>query len=247
MRVLIASDKDVKNSIVNAKHDKAMKWKVPKTARAGDLCALSHWSKGLYALAELLEEPRAEKGKVGVYLGNIGNIKVLDVAILHEILVKRIPGWKWATYPKKYTTVPMEFEADLLKLMSVRNRAPGEVDYSSEEGAAKFRHHIVRERDTGLSDRKKAAVLAKTGALKCQACGFDFSECYGKVGEGFCEVHHLDPLSMRRGNSSTARKDLAVVCSNCHRIPHRRGLLTMPELVSTLSRKSPGVRVARSL
>jgi 5-methylcytosine-specific restriction protein A len=83
-----------------------------------------------------------------------------------------------------------------------------------------------------LSDPFKAARLEKlvdfkkkNGAkLFCEVkqCGFDFEARYGSVGAGFAEVHHLRPLSTT-GATSTRLSDLAVLCSNCHRMVHRGG------------------------
>jgi 5-methylcytosine-specific restriction protein A len=63
--------------------------------------------------------------------------------------------------------------------------------------------------------------------LSCQACGFTFSERYGAIGEGYIEVHHLNPLSERNETLwneavRTSIADVRIVCSNCHRMLHRR-------------------------
>jgi 5-methylcytosine-specific restriction enzyme A len=89
------------------------------------------------------------------------------------------------------------------------------------EGNPRLRAHLWRERNTSIIKKKKMDVLAKTGALMCEACGFDSVKVYGKHGKGFCEVHHLTPLHKADGVVKTELKDLAIVCSNCHRIIHR--------------------------
>ncbi len=53
-------------------------------------------------------------------------------------------------------------------------------------------------------------------------CKFDFAATYGELGDGYCEAHHLKPLSESNGKAKTKLKDLAIVCSNCHRIIHRK-------------------------
>jgi 5-methylcytosine-specific restriction protein A len=92
---------------------------------------------------------------------------------------------------------------------------------TAEEGEFVLTEHIERERDGGLAALKKKAVLAAVGCLKCEACDFDFGEVYGEIGAGFCEVHHIRPLSERDGAEDTRLDDLAVLCSNCHSIIHR--------------------------
>ena len=42
------------------------------------------------------------------------------------------------------------------------------------------------------------------------------------LGEGFIECHHVTPVSELRAGTRTRLSDLAVVCSNCHRMLHRR-------------------------
>ena len=65
-------------------------------------------------------------------------------------------------------------------------------------------------------------MLDTTGALRCQVCGFSFGETYGDLGESFIECHHLTPVSELKAGATTNLSDLVVVCSNCHRMLHRR-------------------------
>ncbi len=69
--------------------------------------------------------------------------------------------------------------------------------------------------------------------FRCQVCDLAFEERYGELGEGFIEVHHLKPLADYEGEVTVdPRDDMAVVCSNCHRMLHRgpKGPLTVEEL-----------------
>ena len=76
----------------------------------------------------------------------------------------------------------------------------------------------------------------------CQVCGFDFAAVYGKLGEGYCEVHHLNPLSERSDQDwdeglTTSLEDVVVLCANCHRMVHRqRPALSLDVLRSRFSR-----------
>ncbi len=92
---------------------------------------------------------------------------------------------------------------------------------STLEGNPRFVAHLRRERNSKIVKAKKSATLRATGKLCCEACGFDFKEVYGDAGDGFCEVHHIHPLSKADGVVKTELSDLAIVCSNCHRIIHR--------------------------
>lgn len=108
------------------------------------------------------------------------------------------------------------------------------------EGAARLVSHLRRERNRVLVDAKKAATLSANGSLCCEACGFDFSATYGALGEGFCEVHHLVPLSASSESVTTTLDDLAVLCSNCHRVIHRSTpMLSVVELFKVVARGRP--------
>lgn len=100
---------------------------------------------------------------------------------------------------------------------------PPDIDLPSAgtEGALRLVSHLRRERDRAIVEAKKAAALNAKGRLCCEVCGFDFAATYGAYGEGFCEVHHLVPLSAASDSVTTTLDDLAIVCSNCHRIIHR--------------------------
>jgi 5-methylcytosine-specific restriction protein A len=97
---------------------------------------------------------------------------------------------------------------------------PEEDEESSVEGRIIFRQHRGRERDPSLTRKKKEAVKKRAGRLACEVCGLDFSERYGALGEGFIECHHTLPLAVG-AERHTKTSDLALVCSNCHRMIHR--------------------------
>ena len=105
-----------------------------------------------------------------------------------------------------------------------------DVDLTGKEGLRVLRSYLQVERDRSLVAAKKAAVLIATRRLACEVCTFDFFERYGDRGKEFCEVHHLRPLASG-GFRQTALDDLAVVCSNCHRMMHRSDrVLSVEEL-----------------
>ena len=93
---------------------------------------------------------------------------------------------------------------------------------SFAEGVEKYHLHRSRERLFGNTRKAKAARLKQTGALSCDICNFDFFTKYGALGLGFIEAHHKIPVSELDGNTKTKISDLALVCSNCHRMLHRQ-------------------------
>ncbi len=90
------------------------------------------------------------------------------------------------------------------------------------EGRLLTRQHVVRVRDPRLVKAKRNDALNKHGNLKCEVCEFDFFAKYGAHGDGYIECHHTKPLATLAEGHKTHVKDLALVCSNCHRMIHRR-------------------------
>jgi 5-methylcytosine-specific restriction enzyme A len=102
------------------------------------------------------------------------------------------------------------------------------------EGNLLTRIHVVRERSRKLVEAKKRAVIAQTGRLACECCGFEFEVRYGPPGAGFIECHHKTPVSKLRPGDVTRLADLAVVCANCHRIIHKSAPWRSVEEVAAL-------------
>ncbi|MBK8640476.1 MAG: HNH endonuclease [Chromatiaceae bacterium] len=91
------------------------------------------------------------------------------------------------------------------------------------EGKLKERLHRSRERNPEIIRRAKQIALTRDGVLRCACCGFDFEKVYGKPGKDFIEGHHTKPLSSLHIDGELTRvDDIALVCSNCHRMLHRR-------------------------
>jgi len=89
------------------------------------------------------------------------------------------------------------------------------------EGKKKYRLHRKAERDRSVVIKAKEKRLAEVDELICDVCDFSFLDKYGTLGEGFIEAHHKIPVSELDGSKKTKISDLALVCSNCHRMLHR--------------------------
>ncbi|UXH44427.1 HNH endonuclease [Rossellomorea vietnamensis] len=89
------------------------------------------------------------------------------------------------------------------------------------EGKILFRVHKLRERNVGAVKKKKQQAL-ENNELYCEICQFDFFKTYGEIGKGFIECHHTIPVSEYTEKNNTRLQDLILVCSNCHRMLHRR-------------------------
>jgi 5-methylcytosine-specific restriction protein A len=101
-------------------------------------------------------------------------------------------------------------------------------DAEAEEGGLLMRRHRTRERDPKLRDAKIAQALATGGGLACEVCGFDFAATYGERGAGYIESHHVVPLHVT-GSRTVRLDDLALICSNCHRMIHRTARWLRPD------------------
>jgi len=102
---------------------------------------------------------------------------------------------------------------------------------SVREGQVLYKLHKVRERDAGIVKSKKRQAWDLFGKLACEVCIFEFQEYYGEIGKGYIECHHKSPLSKIKLESVTTLDDLALVCSNCHRMLHREiDLLSIEDL-----------------
>jgi hypothetical protein len=97
----------------------------------------------------------------------------------------------------------------------------------------RFVNHYERD------DKLRAAAVEHHG-VKCKVCGFDFEEVYGERGRDFIEAHHLIPVSsLGKETKVDPKRDMTVLCSNCHRMIHlRKDRILTPEELKNALRKS---------
>lgn len=102
-----------------------------------------------------------------------------------------------------------------------------------KEGAKKQYYVTKYERNPRL----RKAALAIHG-YTCMACGFNFEDKYGARGKNYIEVHHIKPLAeIGEEVEVDPETDLICLCSNCHRIVHRKTnyVLSLEELKTIIS------------
>lgn len=95
-----------------------------------------------------------------------------------------------------------------------------EDEIQAAEGRVLLVRHLRRERSRPLRAKKIAQVRRDGIPLNCEVCAFSFEAGYGERGKEYIEVHHILPLHAS-GPTVTKLEDLALVCSNCHRMIHR--------------------------
>jgi 5-methylcytosine-specific restriction protein A len=108
------------------------------------------------------------------------------------------------------------------------------------EGRILYRRHRARERNRQLVKKAKEKALRLHGRLFCAACQFDFASTYGKVGEGYIECHHTLPLSELSRRRTTRMEEIVLLCSNCHRMVHRKRPWLTVKQVTSLAASSHG-------
>jgi 5-methylcytosine-specific restriction endonuclease McrA len=107
-------------------------------------------------------------------------------------------------------------------------------NYVGREGKAKIRIHRIKERDRKLVKLAKRLFRRTHGSLHCECCATDFELRYGQLGYDYIEAHHRTPLSLLSGDIETTPDDLAMLCSNCHRMAHRATDCSMDDVVAAL-------------
>ncbi len=146
------------------------------------------------------------------YPGTPTNGSHLDREVLAEFL----------SDPATMSTIAAEIKATILRgdVVSMALDDDGEALTEAIEGRLLFVRHRRRERSPKLRAKKIEATRRSGLPIACEVCGFDFHSFYGELGADFIEVHHVTPL-YASGETVTRLCDLALLCSNCHRMIHR--------------------------
>ncbi len=145
-------------------------------------------------------------------------------------------------YPSiKFTKIfgnTYEVEFIGLDLLNDDNINPLET-IETENGVEGKRKKIYTTKyERSFENRKKAIQIHGT---RCMVCDFDFEEVYGELGKDFIEVHHTKPLSsLDEEIIVDPEKDLVCLCSNCHRMVHRKKdkILSVEELKEIMEGQS---------
>lgn len=154
------------------------------------------------------------------------------VPVLLDILAGMI---KTTYFTKDNKGIPIldykEHKFDCGKDEELYTLFPDEVDSRFHEGAKK----IISVNSYERSKLGRNKCIEKYG-FNCVICNFSFKKVYGKLGEGYIHVHHLKPLAeITREYTLDPVKDLRPVCPNCHAMLHRKGNISIKELMCLMS------------
>jgi len=83
--------------------------------------------------------------------------------------------------------------------------------------------HIQIEKVYYKRNQKLIKSLKENSDYCCEACGFNFNKFY-KDSPNYIEAHHIVPISeMTSSSKTTTKDDIALLCSNCHKMIHKFG------------------------
>jgi 5-methylcytosine-specific restriction protein A len=127
-----------------------------------------------------------------------------------------------------------DIDADLRKQQEDTQSIEPEEEVWESEDSLVLKEHKKYERKNNNAIQK---LKEKLDYPPCEVCGFNFEKEYGTK---YIEAHHIIPISEMRKKGQTSRtireKDLAMLCSNCHRMIHRFKELSVFGLKELLSK-----------
>ncbi|MBI4333024.1 MAG: HNH endonuclease [Chloroflexi bacterium] len=109
-----------------------------------------------------------------------------------------------------------------------------------EEGRRRLVKHarLEKVRNPALVLQAKRLFKSIHGTLTCQVCDFNFEAAYGDRGRDYIEGHHTIPISKIEQVTNLTVDDIAMVCSNCHRMLHRPPWISVEELRTAINAKN---------
>ena len=126
-----------------------------------------------------------------------------------------------------YSVTVLNYSGDI---ENSENLYPEEVTKNLREGSKK----IISVNSYERNPKARTECIKKYG-VNCSVCGFNFESTYGKRGEGFIHVHHLVPVSdIGDEYEINPITDLRPVCPNCHAMLHRKGNISIEELINEI-------------
>lgn len=222
-------------------------WSATGRVAPGDF-ALFYWGhpqQAVVAVGTVASTPRKQAGRYDwtrrrrVPFCDFKDVRVLDEPLRLADLSSTPSLQRWwrgrpyrnsrlltRTIASKLMAEVLRLNPQLARVVAVRQpgqaadrsgRASGPSPGEYEEGALRELKACVRARSREL----RAAAVATYG-YSCAVCKFSFSHVYGRLGDGYIEIHHIQPLAETPKPRTSKVKDVVALCSNCHRMIHRR-------------------------
>ena len=115
------------------------------------------------------------------------------------------------------------------EIIDTESQEPLETEVIPQTEGKKKEFYISKYERNSINRRNAIRIHG----TKCMICGFDFEAFYGEAGRSVIEVHHVKPLSeVGEEVVINPETDLVCLCSNCHRIVHKKknGVYTVDEV-----------------
>ncbi|TGU71629.1 EVE domain-containing protein [Geomonas terrae] len=135
-----------------------------------------------------------------------------------------------------YKKYKVSFAGEVTEARAAKDVNAEEVEEKGPRLEGGVREYFGKRYERDPRNRREAI---RYHGLACNVCGFNFEEAYGERGTGYIEVHHLKPIStFDEVQHVDPRTDLVTLCSNCHRMVHRKtdSILTHQELQKIIRR-----------
>ena len=196
--------------------------------------AENHWVGFAQSVVNSLIESYGDNFNFIIYWHNKHNevefvsIPYLDIQhLLHEEFLSSNPSkWHFVIRDNELQLRGnSNYAIDISKYVNIYSEediANFDQSYYASVGDKQLQSHYKIERSTTLIRKFKQYRAKLDKELKCEICDFSFRETYGVFGQGYIEAHHIEPISKREQSKETTFDDLILVCSNCHRMLHRK-------------------------
>ena len=111
-------------------------------------------------------------------------LTIKDYQTKASISVRTLQEHLWGLFPNRDVSLDTSFNT-----VFVNTDDDDDDAFPEGEARKKYKLHKYYERNPAVVKRKKD-LAKKQGTLHCEVCGFNFSQRYPQVGNGFIECHH---------------------------------------------------------
>ena len=192
-------------------------WIVPKTALTNEEAVFYLPKWGFVAYGSLSSNP-SQTDRPGWFTAPIKHLRLLPSFVPLAFIRSNHPNWRWATYPRSYTTIKDSIESRFRELLEGFQKVFTQAENELSEGKI----------DSLLITRYERNPLARQLCIQhygtsCTVCEFSFGDYYGEEFENYIHVHHIKPISSRGGQYRIDPiRDLRPICPSCHAVIHSK-------------------------
>lgn len=205
-------------------------WVIPKSAKPDDEVVIYIGPYGFYAtgIVKTIPEPRPDwRNRHGAVLTSI---KLIEPAISIAAIRRKIPGLKWANYPRSVTTPNSEIAAQIREIITKRRTSgiPDLDDESLKEANIDELRQValLKSQESVSTKEQKVFYRARSLSIKlyvmkradglCEACR-KRAPFKKNDGSPYLEPHHTLNLS---DDGPDHPSHVIALCPNCHRRAH---------------------------